>query len=149
VNQQNLPMVLPMSLPMVAPPSDLSEPTARVKVAITYLRDCVVKRMERAAVNDISIEIIPGQPLTDAEKLAQAAAANLLTGYFNGSLPENTWEREQLANSRHGRRPPRINDLRGGKVVNCFSCYPGPVQPNCTFCAGAGTVIVFPSTQEG
>lgn len=144
---QNMSMLFPMPLPMVQQQADLQEPTARVKVAITYLRDCMVKRMDRAAVNDISIEIIPGQELVEMEKRAQAAAAELLVSYFKGALIPDRWEQEGLANTRHARKPPKVNDMANGTIINCFACAGGPVRSNCKFCRGTGTVLVFPSCE--
>jgi hypothetical protein len=114
------------------------EAPARVRVAMQFLEALSSKTMDRAAVNDISIELVHGQKLTDHEKDAQIAACLLLQQYFAGDMKANTQENIALLESR---APELRNSLH--KCPKCV-LQTGKRDANCNLCMGTGSIMVVP-----
>lgn len=142
MNQQPAFVPMPMMMPGYhAPPpqriQQLDYP-ARIHAALEYLQYCMLKQLSRAAVNDISIEVIPGQKLSTAEANAQASAANLLSAYFQGRMAINFWER--LEASQLEREAPQGT----ATTLHCPSCFGSSPKRNCPICRGTGNIIAYP-----
>ncbi len=117
-------------------PAHSAAPPARVRFALELLQHLTHKTTSRAAANDISIEILPGQVLTREESLAQTNACRLLSDYFTGNLGPSEWEQRTEESDPPTRRP--------GMIVRCFVCAPNPPQATCVLCKGSGELLVFP-----
>lgn len=117
-------------------PRNQEEPPARVQVALAFLRDVTFKQFTRAAVNDISIELISPPKLNSSEELAQHAACDMLEAYFKGSLPMDQREREQQ----------KRENQQEGSLLTCIACQ-GTSRYSCTLCKGSGRVLVYPATE--
>lgn len=111
------------------------EVPARVLVAAEFLEQLARKTAAHAAVGAVSVEVLPGQQLTGAERNAQAKACFLLAAYFEGKLKPDWWERRAADECE---TPP-------GTLLNCFNCHPGPPKRDCTLCRGSGNVLVTPA----
>ena len=147
------PMPMPFSFPVVwsGAPSQVHSPAvanvspARVKTALEYLQQVMIKQMPRAAVNDISIEWAEKIDLVTAERNAVAAAANLLADYFAGKTEPDLWEQQrfdavkQITADAQG---------RSGTLLRCPACAPGTRgRPDCPLCQGHNQVIIYPRPQ--
>lgn len=111
---------------------------ARVDKALEFLAILSQKTMCRAAANDISIEILPGQILSDEEANAQATACNLLSKYFAGGLTPDVWEEIKVRAAQH--QADHINTT--GHLLHCIACQPGPPRADCPICSGSGRILV-------
>lgn len=128
---------------------------ARVRLALEYVGMMVFKQMERAAVNDISIEVLQGQKPTTAESNALASAANCLSEYFSGKISTDRWERSRLESFKEkrenettkSRMPEAATHIR---CPNCFEQMSRGARPqaNCPICKGSGTVFVVAGPGE-
>lgn len=135
--QPSGPAFVPVQWPYPAPSVNYAPPMnevpARVRAALDYLSLLTVKGMTRAAVNDITIELIDGQDLTPSEERARGAACDMLTSYFRGDLQTNL--QEQV-----GYRV--MLQHAGGQVLverPCPVCkIPG--VDSCPYCGGTGRV---------
>lgn len=146
MNHQNSSFQFPMiPMPMMSPHRSQDVlPPARVRAALEFLTDLTFKTMPRVAVNDISIEEIEGQRLSQHEARAQQNACNMLCDYFTGSLAPDFWEREKIRLEN-----ANVNGMSGpGTVIRCLACSPGPPRPDCHLCKGGGTILVFPTAEE-
>ena len=113
---------------------------ARVNKALEFIALLSQKTMARAAVNDVAIEHIEGQKLSDEEGTALATACNMLTDYFGGRLKPDTWEELRVMAAR----VQIEHDTNGvGRVTDCFACAPGPPSHRCVLCHGSGHLLVF------
>jgi len=126
-------------------PSVTSDPPpARVRVALEFLTDLAIKTMTRAAVNDMSIQEIPGLPLSPPEIEAKNAACNLLTSYFKGLSPLDQYESTRLAQLVR-----KDDSSRGpGTLIRCFACLPNPPRPGCQLCRGTGEILVYSTSSS-
>lgn len=106
----------------------------RVKLAVQFLQDLSHKTMDRAAVNDLSIEVIQGQKLKCPEENAQSAACNMLIAYFRGELEPDKYDHK----TRENQSP--------GTILRCFICGgKGAVSSvPCELCKTSGTILVYP-----
>ncbi len=120
-------------------------PPVRVRTAMEYLHYTVMKQLKRAAVNDISIEVIHGQQLSRAEMNARESAANLINDYFNGRVEADQWEQGELESTKE--KSKRLMGGSTGAIMTCIACGHNP-RPNCAFCKGSGEVIMFPNKSE-
>ena len=114
------------------------EPPARVQVALAYLRDVTFKQMTRAAINDISIELIDGPKLKSSEEAAQLAACDMLEMYFQGRMQMDMREKTQQKEMQ------RLN--AGATLLSCIACQGSGVR-NCSMCRGTGRILVYPATE--
>ena len=117
-----------------------NDPPARVKLALEYLSQLLIKTMPRAAASEHTIEWAPEAKLSANEVAAQGAACSLLVKYFSGDLKPDGWEtqRKQAGNKEI---------QKGGKVgtyMRCFGCAP-EFTGECNICNGRRTVLVIPS----
>lgn len=143
-HNQFVPISMPFPMmPWSGPASHCSdhhnEVPARVKVAMSFLNDLSTKTMSRAAVNDMSIEIIPGQNLSEKEQGAMNAACHLLVDYFEGNLDYDVRERAEIEE-----RQRTTDDMTNGVLISCVSCRSGPVRKDCILCRGTGQLLVIP-----
>ena len=113
-------------------------PPARVRAAMEFVNSLTYKTMARVALNDLQIQEIPGQKLTDEELTAQATAFNLLSSYFSGRLKPDDWEKLDL-------EVPNKSD-QAGSVINCPICIGSSSRADCILCKGRGQVVVYPTT---
>lgn len=118
------------------------EEPARVRVAVELLNALTFKTMDRAAVNDVSVEVLEGQKLTHYEALLQSSACDFLRDYISGKYKLDS--REKIAESL---KYASVMD-GPGTFIRCFACSPGPASPKCPFCHGVGTVIVYPGNGD-
>ena len=136
-------MPFPFLMPFPAGPQGSpqgSEPPARVRAAMEFLCNLSMKTRSVVAVSDIAIEEFAGQVLTAAETEAQQTACRMLSSYFKGNLPLDFWE--ELREKRVGQPLPSSP----GMVIRCAACAPGPTQPDCVLCHGAGQLLIFPTS---
>lgn len=120
-----------------------NEAPARVRVAVDFLLNLSYKTMPRAAANDISIEVIPGQDLTASELRTQDAACEMLYDYFGGKMKGSDWERKFLDRSR-----PQELDGPAGSLVDCSRCNGRTGNTECGICHGHGCVKVIPFSNQ-
>lgn len=114
-----------------------SDVPARVRTALAFLGQLSERAMDRAAVNDISIEVLPGQKPAGNELIAANAALNMLIDYFGGSLPLNHWEKTQNDLMRQDLCPI-------GPVIRCPACNNAVSLTPCLLCQGTGKLVVQP-----
>lgn len=120
-------------------------PPARVRVALEFLTDLTVKGMTRAAANDISIELIPGQKLSMDEVEAQKAACACLKEYFAGRTRPDRYE--QIAQKKIETRT--LANGKPGMILQCIGCAAMPNKmPYCKVCHGTGEIMVFPTVKS-
>ena len=110
----------------------------RVMVAMEFLQRCSAKTsllpMPTYSSDKVEYTPIDGQKLTDEEATAQATACDLLSRYFQGSLPECGWDKTDSEEQKDG-----LNQLR----IRCPNCGGSPTYtPACQVCGGAGEVMV-------
>jgi hypothetical protein len=109
---------------------------ARVNKALEFFSMVTHKTATRAVANDLAIEQIPGQKLTDEEANAMATACNLLSRYFSGTLPPDIWEEIRIR-AVH-RRPDGDS-----KIMNCPVCVQnGQIDSMCSTCGGSGKIMI-------
>lgn len=136
------------SRPFVHP----NEAPARVEKAMDFIYLISQKTQPRAAVNDISIEVIDGQKLSTAENVALAAACHCLSAYFAGKLRMTPMEALHMDLSADELRDDdgpagAVAGPGGGEVslcVHCVMCNPAQPDPACLWCKGCGKVMVTP-----
>jgi len=117
---------------------------ARVRVAMEYLNLMSQKTMTHAAGNDLIIEQIPGQELTDEEASAQATACNMLENYFAGKMPPDYWERLDAQDRAHDRGEE-------GTIMPCPNCGEGVAvgsAKECRLCCGNRFIFVTPAVMD-
>ena len=139
MNQHQGPMMFPMMFPMMSQGQEHRDhPPARVRLALEFLQHLSFKTMSRCAVNDISIEEIPGQKLTEHERSAEVYACRALGSYFQGNLTPDVYERE------------RSVQVPGqpGIYIRCPVCPPSGSNPGCNFCKGNGHVVIYPAVGD-
>jgi hypothetical protein len=130
-SQSMMPFMMPF--PMPSPLGEGNQAPARMRLAVEVLRDLTVKTMDRVAVNDMSMQSIEGQKLTEEERILQISACKLLSDYFSGKTVLNKWEEVAV----------RSKDTRtAGLLMRCFSCN-GKAGHACSFCNGTGAIKVF------
>ncbi|RJQ26389.1 hypothetical protein C4577_03495 [Candidatus Parcubacteria bacterium] len=113
---------------------------ARVKTALDFLQQLIIKTMPRAAASDNQIEWAPETKLNANEVAAQGAACNLLVKYFSGDLKADSWEEVRRKAAKEGMLPTRTC----GTLMRCFGCAPD-YTGECHICDGKRTVLVYPS----
>ena len=124
--------------------AEAGQPPARVRIALEFLTNLSSKTMLRAAANDLSIEVIPGQDLTSNEKDAQLAACDMLADYFGGRLKQDIWEKAEFDMTLR-----RIGSSEmPGVIIRCVLCAPGPGRVDCGLCRGTGSLLIFPSLSQ-
>lgn len=111
---------------------------ARVNKAMEFFAIVSQKTATRAAMNDMYIEQIPGQKLTDEEANALATACNLLCSYFSGKLNPDVWESVRVDAARKHVETGGMT----GRLLHCIGCQPGPPRPGCPLCQGTGRIMV-------
>lgn len=130
------------------PPWLQNETPARVNVAMSFLMNLTFKTMTRAAVNDISIQLIPGEKLTKEESIAQANACHMLSDYFTGNMNPDIWEEQFLKNAMPKKpiNPKELDPRAAGVIVPCPACLnqSGRIQADCNLCGGSGHLITVP-----
>jgi len=141
----------PMGYPMVfIPPQqrerrpvDNGRPPVRVLVAMNLLASFTEKMRPQIAVNDVGFEQIDGQNLTAEEEECHAVAADLITSWLQGKLPQAP--EEKLA-ERRKRKRRKTSGVKG----TCTSCGGngymatgslGQGRQRCSLCGGKGFVM--------
>lgn len=128
-------------LPFLVPQPD-RRPPARITTALEFLRDLSFKTMDRAAISDVAIEVIPGSKLTDSEQNTRVAACSVLEDYFLGRLQPT--QQEQLEQKKL-----EEDDSDVGGTMRCLACDPRiKPSPNCIYCKGSGFILVLPAPTE-
>ncbi len=125
-------------LPFLVPKPGLHAP-ARVLAAMEYLRDLTVKTMDRAAISDVSIEVLPGSKLSECELDTRVAACSVLQDYFLGRLAPS--QQEALDHKED-------EEADIGGTMRCLACDPRKTTPNCIYCKGSGFIFVLPAPSE-
>lgn len=116
------------------------EPPARIRIALSLLREFTAKQSPVVAVNDMTVDWRDGQQLTCQERNVQNAACEVLEDYMRGRLKKSSFEREG----------PGLPTNKKGFVLNCPSCHPkGWNNPDCPICRGAGEVLAFQVIAKG
>jgi hypothetical protein len=142
------PFPVPQGNTIIEPDRDIPQ---RIRVAMEFLQFLAHKTSPRIAVNEGTIEEFPGQKLQPFEINAQLNACELLSDYFKGNLKFDRYEKEQ-------RRPPEFIEVERednsppimgpGNVIQCKVCKPGKCHPDCIFCKGSGSMLVFPTREK-
>lgn len=118
----------------------------RVQVAMEFCAMMMHKGKQSAIASDVAIEIIPGQPLTREETIAQASACQLLSAYFAGTVEMTAIELadHSIFIQKNHRGPA------GGAVILCVACHneDGKVQ-GCSLCRGNGRIVCNPIDKGG
>lgn len=113
------------------------EVPARVRAAMTFLSELGTRSLPRAAVNDMSIELLNPPELSISELDARSKAANLLADYFDGSLEPSIWEDEKETSKSPTGLP--------GLYSRCpFCAQTSKASPGCPCCKGSGEVMIYP-----
>lgn len=135
---QNMNSMLSKQMPPFFPPFfERQEIPPRVRAAMSFLFDMGSRSMPRAAVNDMSIEVLNPPDLSIPEIDARNSAAHLLSDYFEGTLQPSIWENEKEA----AKSPTGLPGL----YTRCpFCTRANKPLPDCPCCKGSGEVMIFP-----
>lgn len=114
---------------------------ARVEKALDFVAMMTHKTAPRIAVNDITVEVVDGQELTDDEGDTLATACHLLSSYFAGRSAPDYWEKLRVEAIRQ--RMQRTN--QPGRLMTCMACGQDPKNVDCPFCYGSGLILITPA----
>jgi hypothetical protein len=116
-------------------------PPARILVGLRFLDYLMRKVDTKVAVNDISIDPIPGIKPTKEETLTHDACCVMLGNYFKGKLAPDEQERFRRKANREFTDP--ISGRNRGILMGCPICVgsTGQVHPRCQLCGGEGKIL--------
>lgn len=123
------------------PSMEENAPPARIMVGLKFLEQHNRKIETKIAINDLSIEQIPGLTPTEDEVMARDACYAMLAKYFKGKLSPD----EQEKFRRKANHEPQEGRGSGGTLMGCPICVvaTGMVHPKCQLCGGEGKIIAY------
>lgn len=126
-------------------------PPARVQAALVFLNQLTAKTGVIYACTDMrGLEVEQGQRLAPHEVEAQKAACNMLTQYFEGTLPLTHYDPQWT--------PPHVPVAvpvekclpdKGPDHTTCPACMIwGSASKNCDICSGVGIIRPIPGPED-